>query len=71
MKITITVPENTDEAYFESICDGFKKKYGEDTVFLKETNNELIGGFKAEADGRVYDTSVSAKLTAIKRLLTK
>ncbi len=71
MKITITVPENTDDAYFKSICDGFKKKYGEDTVFSKELSGELIGGFKAEADGEVYDTSIFTKLAAIKRLLTK
>ncbi len=69
MKIIISVPSNTDDSYFQNICSGFKKKYGEDTAFVKEIRDDIIGGFIAEADGMVFDTSVASKLEEIKRIV--
>ncbi|HCH28166.1 MAG TPA: hypothetical protein DEW35_01530 [Ruminococcaceae bacterium] len=69
MKIIITVPDNSYEDFYDDICSGFKKKYGNDTEFLKRTSNSLIGGFSAEVNGTVYDTSVRAKLNEIKKAI--
>jgi len=69
MKITITIPNNADDEYFEKICNEYRKKYGDDTKFEKETA-DIIGGFIAEVDGTVYDTSIRSKLKEIKRAIT-
>ena len=71
MTITITVPENTDDEIYNKICDGFKKRYGDNVKFLKETDENIIGGFIAEANGTVYDTTIRAKLDEIKRVITE
>ncbi len=71
MRITVTVPENTDEEYFEKICIGFRKKYGSDVSFIRETHPNLIGGFVAEVGGTVYDTSIHSKLAEIKKVFTE
>jgi len=70
MKITITVPKTCDDDYFDKICDGFRKKYGDTVTFEKETA-DIIGGFIAEVDGTVFDTSVRSKLKEIKRVITE
>ncbi len=71
MTITIIVPENATEEIYNKICDGFRKRYGDDVTFLKETDQRIIGGFIAEADGTVYDTTIRAKLNEIKRVITE
>ena len=71
MTVTITVPENATEEIYNKICDGFRKKYGDDITFLKETDDSIIGGFIAEANGTVSDTTVRAKLDEIKRIITE
>lgn len=71
MKITIIVPENTGEEYYQSICNGYRKKYGDGISFSKETDSRLIGGFIAEVDGTVYDTSIRSKLVTIKKVISK
>ena len=69
MKIIITVPENSSDDFYNDICSGFKKKYGNDITTVKRTSDSLIGGFTAEANGTVYDTSVRAKLNEIKKAI--
>ncbi|MBO4467782.1 MAG: F0F1 ATP synthase subunit delta [Clostridia bacterium] len=69
MKITITVPENSTDDFYEEICSGFRKRYGDDIQTVKRTSCSLIGGFTAEANGTVYDTSVSSKLNEIKKAI--
>lgn len=71
MKITVTVPDNMDDEFFEAICSGFKKKYGDDIVIVRRTDPLLIGGFTAEADGVCYDTSVRSKLDKIKEAMKR
>lgn len=71
MRIIVTVPENTKPDYFEKICIGFKEKYGNDVSFVRETHPDLIGGFVAEVDGIVYDTSIRSKLAEIKKVFTE
>ena len=71
MTITITVPENASDEIYNKICDGFRKRYGDNVKFLKETDGSIIGGFIAEANGTVYDTTVRAKLNEIKRVITE
>ena len=71
MTITITVPGNATDEIYNKICDGFRKRYGDDVKFLKETDQSIIGGFIAEANGTVYDTTVRAKLNEIKRVITE
>ena len=69
MKITITVPENSTDDLYEEICAGFIQRYGNEIKFEKKTSASLIGGFTAEANGTVYDTSVSSKLNVIKKAI--
>lgn len=71
MKITITVPKNSTDDFYQSIVNGFKKKYGEDNSFVKEIDETIIGGFIAEANGTVFDTSIRSKLNEIKRVITE
>lgn len=71
MTITITVPANITEELYNKICDGFKKRYGNDITFLKETDEKIIGGFIAEANGIVYDTTIRSKLNMIKKVITE
>ncbi|MCQ2454950.1 MAG: F0F1 ATP synthase subunit delta [Clostridia bacterium] len=70
MTVTITVPKDLSDDIYEKILDGFKKKYGDDTVFIKEKSTKIIGGFIAEVDGTVYDTSIRSKLNEIKKAIT-
>lgn len=69
MKITVTVPENSTGDFYEKICTGFKKQYGNDIELIKRTSKALIGGFTAEVNGTVYDTSVRSKLNEIKKAI--
>ncbi len=71
MTITVKVPKNTEQEYFEYISKKLKKKYGEETVIKKETDGDIIGGFIAEIDGTVYDTSIRSKLDEIKKAIKK
>lgn len=71
MKIEITVRSDAKKEFYDSICNGFIKKYGNDITFTKLTDDSLIGGFSAKVDGTVYDTSVKAKLSEIKKVITE
>ncbi len=63
--ITVT-PETTDEV-FGIICDGFKKKYGEELECIRKDDQSIIGGFIADFDGEVFDTSIKTKLSGLSR----
>ena len=69
MKITVTVPENSTDEFFEEICTRFKQKYTDDIKIVKRTSDSIIGGFIAEANGTVYDTSIRTKLNEIKKAI--
>lgn len=71
MNIIITVPLNSPDSFYESICAGFIKKYGNDIKFTKVQKDDIIGGFIAEVDKTVYDTSVKTKLYEIKKAIKK
>ena len=59
-----------DEKTVQTIKDGFSKQYGEDLDFEVVENNQILGGFIAIINGRVYDTSFSTRLQEISKQLT-
>lgn len=71
MTIIVKVPSNTEQEFFDYISDKFKDKYGKETIINMETDDSIIGGFIAEIDGTVYDTSVRSKLDEIKKAIKK
>lgn len=64
-KAKIVCAPNVSESAFESLCEKFRKQYGE-ISFEKETDDTLIGGFIVLFDGKVYDASLRAQLDAMR-----
>ncbi len=63
----ITVTPDLSERDFGEICKHFNKKCGTELEFERINDPALIGGFVAEIDGEVYDTSIKTKLEQLKR----
>ena len=59
-----------DEETIKTIKAGFAKQYGEDLDFEIVENDQLLGGFIAIINGRVYDTSFSTRLHEIGKTLS-
>lgn len=59
-----------DEATIKAIKDGFSKQYGEELDFEIVEDNNILGGFIAIIDGKVYDASFSSRLHEISRQLS-
>lgn len=69
-KVILTTAENMSSETFEALCEGLRTKLGEVT-FVRKTDPSLIGGFVANVGGRIYDMSVSAQLSEMKRCITE
>lgn len=61
-KLVITVTPDTSKELFDRICRGFEEKTGEELSFERIDDPSVIGGFIADMDGDVYDTSIATKL---------
>ena len=62
--VVITAAENMSDATYARICRGFREKLGDDLKFKRVTDNGIIGGFIADADGEIYDLSIQEHLRA-------
>ncbi|MEA4919566.1 MAG: F0F1 ATP synthase subunit delta [Clostridiaceae bacterium] len=51
------------------IEERFSKMLGDKVVFDIKKNDELIGGFMAMVDGKVYDASILAQMKDIQRYM--
>ena len=69
-KVILTTAENMSPKTYAALCDGLCKKLGEVT-FVHKTDPSLIGGFVANIEGQIYDMSVSAQLSEMKRCITE
>ncbi len=71
MKAIITVTSSLSDEQYKSICDGFIKKYGCDLCFEKRIDDGIIGGFIADIDGEIYDTSISSQLEKMSKHINR
>ncbi len=70
-KAFIKTADNMSEATFHILCEGLKKKFGDDTVFKREIDNSIIGGFVLYLNGTVYDASLSTQLDRLKKHISQ
>ena len=63
----ITAASNMSDATYAVLCEKARKKFGEDIVFQRITDDGVIGGFVMELDGTVYDLSVRTQLELMKQ----
>ena len=52
------------------ICDSFDSMMGRHIDFRIIKKDSLIGGFSAEIDGEIYDTSMGSRLAELKKLFS-
>ena len=69
-KVILTTAGNMSKKTYASLCDGLRAKLGEVT-FVHKTDPSLIGGFIANIEGQIYDMSVLAQLSEMKRCITE
>lgn len=67
----LTLPAGADRETADYIICSFETLFGRPLDFEIKTDSSLLGGFIAEIDGCVFDSSVSSKLAEVKRLLMK
>ena len=63
----ITAASNMSDETFGLLCEKARKKFGEDIVFQRITDNSVIGGFLMELDGTVYDLTIKTQLELMKQ----
>lgn len=64
--VVITAADNMSDATYSRICRGFRERLGE-VEFKRVTDNGIIGGFIADADGEIYDLSISSQLKEMRK----
>lgn len=65
----LQVAPGTSEETVAKICASFHDLLKQEVVFTVKEKPELIGGFIAEVDGKVYDNSLSGKMQALKKTM--
>ena len=66
-KITVTIPSTFSDDTYKTVCDGFRRKFGDDCEFSKITDDFIIGGFIADVNGEIFDLSVSTQLRQLEK----
>lgn len=66
--LKIAPPYSQEE--IDMISEGFEKLLGHPVSLKIEDDKELIGGFCAFADGKIYDMSIRARLMDMRRKLS-
>ncbi len=67
----LRVAFGTDSETTSYIVQSFEELFGRRLDFDIESDRSLLGGFVAEIDGCVFDSSLSSKLAEMKRTLLK
>lgn len=70
-KSKLTLPAGADRETADYIISSFEELFGRSLDFEIKTDRSLLGGFIAEIDGCIFDSSVSSKLAEVRRLLMK
>lgn len=65
--IIITTAKNMSDHTYEYICDGFKRKFGEDVRFRQIIDDGIIGGFIANVNGEIFDLSIASQLKRMEK----
>ena len=68
--IIITTAGNMSENTYKTICDGFKAKFGTDTVCRRVVDESVIGGFVANVNGEIFDLSIASQLKKMENHIT-
>ena len=68
-EVLLKIAPPYDAAEVERIRQGFEKLLGQPVTLRVEEDRALIGGFTAYVEGKVYDASMRAKLTAFRQSL--
>lgn len=58
-----------DYVMVDKITAGFEKLLGQQVEFVVKQDKQLIGGFRAMIDGRLYDASIATKIDHMLRHL--
>lgn len=70
-KSKLRISSGTDRETAVYIVRSFEGLFGRELDFDIQKDPSLLGGFVAEIDGCVFDTSVSSKIEEIKKTLLK
>lgn len=62
LRAIIWIPKSMDESCIERLKQGFDKKLNKELDYEIIIDNDLIGGFIAHINGKVYDSSFSTRL---------
>jgi len=65
----LQVAPGTSEETIAKICASFQTLLGQEVPFTIKVIPELLGGFIAEVDGKVYDNSLSGKMQMLREAL--
>ncbi len=69
MRAMLQVAPGTSGETVEKICASFRALLDQEIEFSVKEKADLIGGFIAEVDGKVYDNSLSGKMQALKKTM--
>ena len=67
--LKLAPPYDQDEV--DLIIKGFERKLGRPVQFRVVEDANLIGGFSAQIDGKIYDYSFAAQLSELHRQLSE
>ena len=70
-KVIITTAGNMTDETYHFICDGLRHKLNEEFEFVHETDDNLLGGFIININGKVYDRSISSQLEKLQEYITE
>ena len=63
---TVSTPTPLDEPTTQSICQAIHQRFGAHTTITFTTRPELIGGARIQVGSDVWDSSIKARLEALK-----
>ena len=69
--VVLTSAMPLDDGIKKLMNDVLKEQLKAEIDFTERVNEKILGGFILQIDGRQYDTSISHKLTTLKRELIK
>ena len=66
-RIIITTASNMSDTTYSYVCDGFRRKFGEEADFTRIEDDSIIGGFIANVSGEIFDLSISSQLRKMEK----
>lgn len=69
IKCVITAASNFSDENFSLLCEKVRERFGSDVEISHNEDNSIIGGFILNIDGMIYDMSISAQISEMKKFL--